>query len=345
MDPCRSKHGWCLVVVLFSLARTLAFHPFLQQRRNFGSQSCHHCKRRPGERTIVGSSRLCVNANSSEYEPSHPKGFLGRRETLLTSLATASTALPSLFTGLLTSPPAAVADESDSSGSPSSAADVLKSLGTIPTFVLVQGDTGVPFMIFNGENGATGYFFLSYNIAEQALRDAREKDKQNGAANIWNAAQIRVVPLSIAMQLALSTKQRTAVNEEKGKRYQAQHVWRHCGLGRGKHRCEATRHGTKQQPLQVEQHQRQSPSAEYKKQALLETGVENAALSNDKIKVVEMMNLFRSASRKNDWTTLQNVTIMPVKESNQVAVKIIKEMTPGSSPYNFDKVFLVSSSK
>jgi hypothetical protein len=85
--------------------------------------------------------------------------------------------------------------------------------------------------------------------------------------------------------------------------------------------------------------------AEYKKQQQQQQGNENAFLSNDKIKIVEMMYLFRTAARKNDWTALQNVAIMPVKESKQVAVKIIKEMTPAASPYSFDKVFLVSSSR
>jgi hypothetical protein len=105
--------------------------------------------------------------------------------------------------------------ETEISTTPPSAKDILSRLGSIPTFVLVQGDTGIPFMIFNGERSATGYFFLSYNIAEQALRDAREKDQTKGSvANIWNAAQVRVVPLSIAMQLALSSKQRVAVNDD-----------------------------------------------------------------------------------------------------------------------------------
>ncbi|KAG7365753.1 hypothetical protein IV203_028423 [Nitzschia inconspicua] len=374
----RSKRGGFRVVVVvgfvfFSLAaHTVAFHPFLlQPRRHFDSLSCHK-NQRFEDRTIRRSSRLCcVKADSNlDYESSHcPKVFLGRRETILTSVATASTALPLLLSGLLTAPTAAVADESDSSGSQSSAADVLKTLGTIPTFVLVQGDTGVPFMIFNGENGATGYFFLSYNIAEQALRDAREKDKQNGAANIWNAAQIRVVPLSIAMQLALSTKQRTAVNEEKGVKDIKLNTYGDIVVSE-EGNIDAKRLDTERNnnPSKWSSTKGRVPlfyvddmklangkqpwyfniadlKAEYKKQTLLETGAENATLPNDKIKVVEMMNLFRSASRKNDWTTLQNVMIMPVKESKQVAVKIIKEMTPGSSPYNFDKVFLVSSSK
>jgi hypothetical protein len=110
--------------------------------------------------------------------------------------------------------------EEVSSSAPATANAILSRLGSIPTFVLVQGDTGIPFMIFNGERSATGYFFLSYNIAEQALRDAREKDKATGggsstAVNIWDTAQVRVVPLSIAMQLALSSQQRVAANNDK----------------------------------------------------------------------------------------------------------------------------------
>jgi hypothetical protein len=87
--------------------------------------------------------------------------------------------------------------------------------------------------------------------------------------------------------------------------------------------------------------------AEYKKQQQ-ERGNQdeyNLILSNDKIQLVEMMNLFRTASRTNDWSIFSNVIFMPVRESKQVAVKLIKDAMPGSLPYNFDKVFLVSSSK
>lgn len=160
------------------------------------------------------------NTDADGFGDPHPLGLcLGRREALAGSAASMAIAL-SQIVGFPIVANAAVYDNTPPA-SPLTASDVLKTLGSSPTFVLVQGDTGVPFMIFNGEAGATGYFFLSYNIAEQALQDAREKDKQNGAANIWNEAQIRVVPLSIAMQLALTTKQLAAVNEEKGVRGEA----------------------------------------------------------------------------------------------------------------------------
>jgi hypothetical protein len=84
--------------------------------------------------------------------------------------------------------------------------------------------------------------------------------------------------------------------------------------------------------------------AEYKKQQQ-ERGNNDVVLSNDKIQLVEMMNLFRTASRTNDWSMFSNVVLVPVRESKQVAIKIVKNATPGSSPYNFDKAFLVSSSK
>jgi hypothetical protein len=209
-----------------------AFQPYLQQQALLKKK--HHqlpvmqCleSSMAAKRTLLSclqSTKIFESKDPNEAMESERCAVLGRRESIVRT--TASVAMV-LLGGLSVAPPPILAatDATDSSSpttttTTTTAADILKSLGSIPTFVLVEGDSGVPFMIFNGENAATGYFFLSYNIAEQALRDAREKDKQQsgGAANdVWNAAQVRVVPLSIAMQLALSSQQRAAVNEEKG---------------------------------------------------------------------------------------------------------------------------------
>jgi hypothetical protein len=207
-----------------------AFQPYLQQQallkkkqHQLPVMQCLESSM-AAKRTLLSciqSTKIFESKDPNEAIKSERCAVLGRRESIVRT--TASVAMV-LLGGLSVAPPPILAatDATDSTSpttTTTTAADILKSLGSIPTFVLVEGDSGVPFMIFNGENAATGYFFLSYNIAEQALRDAREKDKQQsgGAANdVWNAAQVRVVPLSIAMQLALSSQQRAAVNEEKG---------------------------------------------------------------------------------------------------------------------------------
>jgi hypothetical protein len=85
--------------------------------------------------------------------------------------------------------------------------------------------------------------------------------------------------------------------------------------------------------------------AEYKRQQQERGNGNNLALTNNQIQLVEMMSLFRTASRRNDWSIFSSVVFIPVRESKQVAMKIIADTMPGSSPYNFDKVFLVGSSK
>ena len=99
----------------------------------------------------------------------------------------------------------------DTTASPT-ASEIFLRLRSIPTFCLVNSE-GVPFMIFDGQASATGYFFLSYETAVRALEDARKKDKNEGAKEIWSDAKIMVVPLAVAMQLSLRKTQRDAINE------------------------------------------------------------------------------------------------------------------------------------
>ena len=77
------------------------------------------------------------------------------------------------------------------------ASDAFLRLRNIPTFTLVDPN-GVPFMILDqgGRSAAvaTGYFFMSLETALGALQDAREKDKQAGAEEIWKNARVAVIP-------------------------------------------------------------------------------------------------------------------------------------------------------
>jgi hypothetical protein len=218
-------------------------------------------------------------------------------------------------------------------------------------------------MIFNGGRSATGFFFMSYNMAQTALQDAIGKDKAKEAGASWTAAQVRVIPLSVAMQLSLGPRERIAVNPDKsiqGKRLDtfADIVMSEEGnidarrLDRERKNPNPQRWSNTKGRIPVFHvdgmvtktgkdmwyFNLADLKADYKQQ----TG--EALLSNDAVELAEMMDMFRRASRKNDWSALQKIRFMPVPESKQVAIQIVKKQ-PQDSPYDFDRVFLVSSSK
>eukprot|EP00588_Corethron_pennatum_P034568 CAMPEP_0194342864 /NCGR_PEP_ID=MMETSP0171-20130528/94189_1 /TAXON_ID=218684 /ORGANISM="Corethron pennatum, Strain L29A3" /LENGTH=316 /DNA_ID=CAMNT_0039108785 /DNA_START=59 /DNA_END=1010 /DNA_ORIENTATION=- len=77
--------------------------------------------------------------------------------------------------------------------------------------LLIVNNEGVPFLIFDGQAAsatATGYFFLSFSSAVQALQGARRED----AKGVWSNAKIIIVPLGVSLQLSLSETQREAIN-------------------------------------------------------------------------------------------------------------------------------------
>mmetsp|Transcript_26241 Transcript_26241/g.52300 ORF Transcript_26241/g.52300 Transcript_26241/m.52300 type:complete len:348 (-) Transcript_26241:723-1766(-) len=87
---------------------------------------------------------------------------------------------------------------------------ILRRLRSVPTFCIVNNE-GVPFLIFDGQAAsatATGYFFLSFSSAVQALQGARRED----AKGVWSNAKIIIVPLGVSLQLSLSETQREAIN-------------------------------------------------------------------------------------------------------------------------------------
>lgn len=265
------------------------------------------------------------------------------------------------------------ASAAETAASPSTTATsraVLSRLAGIPTFCIVDGATGVPYMIFDGQASATGYFFLSFRVASEALNDAREKDAKGRA--IWEAAQIVVVPLPVALQLALTRRQRVAVNgggAAEGVQFKtfADIVPSEEGVEDAKSRANTFGQNSEKWsqkgrvPLFYVEGLALPPSS--KESAGMEPRYFNAAdLEREwraqhpgsdgstipPVQVVEFVDLFRTAVAKNDWSTLANVAIMPVQESNQVAVELMKKQKASASAavsYNFDKVFLVGSSK
>jgi len=74
----------------------------------------------------------------------------------------------------------------------------------VPTFAIVDGSTGIPFMILKNGGTATGYFFTNYESAtvvlDNAKSDAAEKDRST--LSTWENARITSVPLEFALKLS-----------------------------------------------------------------------------------------------------------------------------------------------
>ena len=222
-------------------------------------------------------------------------------------------------------------------------------------------------MIFNGKDGATGYFFLSYNVAKQALMDAQQKDsvssssgQQQKKATIWDTATIRVVPLSVALQLSLVERSRTASNQEDGVRdmklprtigdivpseegiadAKIVDAMNNPSKWNSKGRVPIFYYATT--PTDESNNGGKSSKWYFNVADLKRDYPEEAGKDGGEIKVMEMMNILR---RTNDWSTLQDMIPVPVQESNQVALQLIKNLPSDAKPYNLQQAYLVSSAK
>ena len=290
-----------------------------------------------------------------------------RRETLsqtLSSLALATAAATNGFVVL--SPETALAADTTRQ-------EIISKLAGIPTFCLVNGPgagsnlDGVPFDIYNTDSAtATGYFFMSYETALTALKTASDMDSSRGDGNIWATAKIKVVPLSVALQLSLSKRRRVSVNEEPG-------------VGGIKvdtiHNLIPSDEGNADAQTLDTSRNKNAKKWETKGRVPLfyipEVGAggkkdsyyfETDALINDykrkysaqdpsmafipEIQLVELIDIFRKAQQSNDWESLRDFvdTIQPLPEARNAAIKILKEEAASpSAPYNFDKVYLVVS--
>lgn len=347
-------------------------------------------------RRSTGSSQLSSQyggepEGAAKASPSSISFATTRRESIFLSAATAVASL-GMTTVMVPHQAVAATAANDvgnvgttSTATPVTAKDVLTPLASIPTFCLVDQE-GIPFMVFDGQATATGYFFLSSDVAAEALEDARTKDtKTREAQDLWKDAQIVVVPLSVALQLAVSKRQRIGVNtKNKGnvegvkfntyndlvasaegvadakavqQQQQLQDRWSQKGriplfYMDGLTIQKSSGEGERKRPLYFN---KADLLAEWKKQAAANTG--NSSIPA--IQVVELVELFRTASSKNDWSAWADLAIMPVAETNQVAREITKQQqqqqkaagaatTTGNNkrvPYSFDKVFLVNTAK
>ena len=231
--------------------------------------------------------------------------------------------------------------------------ELLLRLRSIPTFCITTND-GVPFMIFDGPASATGYFFLSFQVASQALQDARQKDSNAGASEIWSNAKIIVVPLAVALQLALRKTQREALNN--GIKFNTYNDV--VASSEGVDDAKAVEGGGNADkwvqkgrvPLFYVDGLKLANGREprYFNQAdlLQEWEKQYPGKPLPKIQLVEMIDLYRNALARNDLTKIANLAIVPVAETNQVASELLKSSTTSPTPsYNFNKVYLVGSSK
>lgn len=108
---------------------------------------------------------------------------------------------------------------------PSSALDVnlldvqARKFRKVPVFAVVNGKTGVPFMILRNSGLATAYFFTTYEgaqiVLEDARRDAKEKDLQT--REFWDNAKISAASMEFALKLS---KGRPRAKAQNGVKYE-----------------------------------------------------------------------------------------------------------------------------
>ena len=260
------------------------------------------------------------------------------------ALATVESNTPSSSTTTITT--------STTASSAISISDILLRLRNIPVFAIVNSD-GIPYMIFDGSASATGYFFFSFRVAANVLEDARQKDKTYEKE--WAQATIIVLPLTVALQLALRKTQRKAINykdtlidtfndmvaSEEGVE-DAQLIDARNNPDRWTQKGRVPLFYIS--GLTVERDGRTLSPRYFNKLNLLEEwNRQHPDISPPTIEIVEMVNLYRNAFNKNELEKLANIILVPVQESNQVAAELRKRSTIPS--YNLKDAILVGSSK
>ena len=144
-----------------------------------------------------------------------------RRQSTTSAAAVAAAAVTTAF-GWETAAPsassfvanAAATMEGDGTATTMTKQEILQRLVGIPTFTLVN-EEGVPLIIYDKYKAiGTGYFFFSKAIALQALAAATASVDPADGTNLFEKAHIKVVPLSVAIQLALTNNLSVATNPE-----------------------------------------------------------------------------------------------------------------------------------
>ncbi len=89
-----------------------------------------------------------------------------------------------------------------------------KRFAKVPVFAIVNGETGIPFMILRNTGAATGYFFTSIEGAQLVLDDARKdaQEKDLETRQFWANARINAVSMEFALKLAKGRPKASAQN-------------------------------------------------------------------------------------------------------------------------------------
>lgn len=289
-----------------------------------------------------------------------------RRETL--SRTAASVVAASAFVGS-SSPEAALA--ADAANVAATKQEIFAKLAAIPTFCLVNGAgagtdfAGVPFDIYDPSAAtATGYFFMNYETAVNSLKVASDLDAEKGDGNIWATAAVKVIPLSVAVQMSLSRRRRVAINTEQGVNgIQVDTVHSIIPSEDGNSDAQRLDTSRNQNAKKWETKGRvpifyvPEPGAAKKKYYYWDRKLLVADYARrfggetiPEIQLVELIDVFRKAQASNDWESLRDFvdTIQPSPEARVDAIRILKEdaANPKNAvTYNFDKVFLVVAAK
>uniref|UniRef100_A0A7S3VGE7 Uncharacterized protein n=1 Tax=Chaetoceros debilis TaxID=122233 RepID=A0A7S3VGE7_9STRA len=92
-----------------------------------------------------------------------------------------------------------------------------KKFKKVPAFAIVDGKTGIPFMILRNTGSATAFFFTSLDGANAVLadakRDAAERDEDTQA--VWANARISAITMEFALKLAKGRPKAMAQNGTK----------------------------------------------------------------------------------------------------------------------------------
>ena len=375
----------CIPLTFYSYAAMKVSHLKLFPSR---STSSHHCPHHIAMAVIVAFFVLSVpvvsgfalspvsprasatahsilHATGAETNADHdPLGddFWTRRETLS---RTASSVLAASALGVAT--PSVAAEASAAA----TKQEIISKLAGIPTFCLVNGPDagpgfdGVPFTIYDANSAvSTGFFFMNYDSALLALKTASDLDSSRGDGNIWATAKVKVVPLSVAIQLSLSRRRRVAINEEKGvggiQVDTINNVIPSDEANADAQRLDTSRSNNPKKwetkgrvplfyipeaRLQRKYYYFETNSliADYKRR---HAGDDPSLIFLPEIQLVEFVDVFRKAQQSNNWESLRDFveTIQPSPDAREAAIKLLKEEAAASkkpAPYNLDKAYLV----
>lgn len=147
-------------------------------------------------------------------DPTITTHCISRRNALYqtTTAAMATTAIA--FTTRIPYAIAATTEDAASTSPMTTINDLLLRLKSIPTFCIVDPN-GAAYMVFKNDQAlAVGYAFTTFPGALAVLSDAQRNAKEKGFFDVWKDATVTVIPLDIAVRLALKKKTRKSPKDQ-----------------------------------------------------------------------------------------------------------------------------------